>query len=138
MVLYTGLTRQISRLLPDGVPELSAWGRHSRSYLAGVVRFTGQKQFDAFFDQSVLVSRRYRIAPYGGRSLVVLAEHNPDGADAWREFLTGAVEFVELAAEHSSLLREPHAAELATTLEARLVDAEGARATVSTTGGSGR
>jgi thioesterase domain-containing protein len=52
--------------------------------------------------------------------MLVLADNNPDGPDAWRALLTGPHEFRTLACEHSSLLRDPHAASLATMLNAEL------------------
>lgn len=106
----------IHRLLPDGLPALRQWSRQGRAYLAGMVPFSGQRQFDAFFDQGIITSRRFKLRPYAGRALVVLADNNPDGPDAWKPFLTGPHEFINLRSEHTSLLREPYAAELAAIL----------------------
>jgi thioesterase domain-containing protein len=111
---------QVHRVLPDGLPALRQWNRQARAYLAGVVPFSGQRQFDAFFDHGAITSRRYHLRPYAGRTMLVLADNNPDGPDAWRALLTGPHEFVNLACEHSSLLRDPHAATLATILNAEL------------------
>jgi hypothetical protein len=107
-------------VLPDGLPVLAEWGRHARSYAAGMVPFSGQRQFDAFFDHGNLAMRRYQIQPYGHRALVVIADGNPDGPDSWAPRLTGPTNFVELPAEHSSLLREPWAAQLAQVLDGEL------------------
>ena len=111
---------QVRRVLPDGLPALRQWNRQARAYLAGAVPFSGQRQFDAFFDHGAITSRRYQVRPYAGRTMLVLADNNPDGPDAWRALLTGPHEFRTLACEHSSLLRDPHAASLATMLNAEL------------------
>jgi acyl-coenzyme A synthetase/AMP-(fatty) acid ligase/thioesterase domain-containing protein/acyl carrier protein len=107
-------------LLPEGIPAVNEWGRHARSYVAGVVQFDGQKQFDAFFDQLKRVARHHRMHRYEGRSLLVLADNNPDGQDAWRPYLADTCDIVHIASEHSSLLREPHASELAAVLQTHL------------------
>jgi thioesterase domain-containing protein/acyl carrier protein len=115
-----GLKGVQQRLLPDGLPVLQEWGRHARAYAAGLVPFSGQRQFDAFFDHGNLAMRRYRPEPYRGRTLVVLADGNPDSPESWDPVLTGDRRILELPAEHSSLLREPWAAELGAVLEDEL------------------
>ncbi|HEU0257513.1 MAG TPA: alpha/beta fold hydrolase [Microbacteriaceae bacterium] len=121
------LTRQaerwLHRLLPEGIPALADWGRHARSYVAGAIQFDGQDQFDAFFDLLKRVARRHEVHSYAGRTLLVIAENNPDGYEAWRPFLTGPREIVQIASEHTSLLREPYAAELADVVRSRLGEA---------------
>ncbi|WP_423923843.1 alpha/beta fold hydrolase [Frigoribacterium sp. 2-23] len=112
-----GVVRKpVERLLPDGLPAVGQLGERVRARMAGVIPFDGQRQFDAFFDHATLAGRKYRIKPYAGRVLFLFAEGNPDGADAWRRLVTGRIDFVEIAAEHSSVLREPHATELAAIL----------------------
>jgi acyl-coenzyme A synthetase/AMP-(fatty) acid ligase/thioesterase domain-containing protein/acyl carrier protein len=114
------LRRQIARVLPYGLPEAAEWTRHARARVAGVVRFRGEKQFDALFDYTSLVSRKYTMTPYDGRVLLVLADENPDGADAWRDLLTGSHDIVQVRSEHTSLIREPHATEVAAIIQAEL------------------
>lgn len=109
--------RQFRRVLPDGLPALRQWNRQARGYLAGIVPFSGQRQFDAFFDHGAVTGRHYKIYPYGGRALVILADNNPDGPQPWAAILTGPHSFVNIPTEHSSLLREPHATVLATALK---------------------
>ncbi|WP_423919494.1 alpha/beta fold hydrolase [Frigoribacterium sp. 2-23] len=115
------LRAPVARLLPDGLPAARQLGERVRARAAGMVQFGGQMQFDAFFDHATLAGRKYRLKPYAGRVLFVLAEGNPDGPDAWRSVLSGPSSFVAIAAEHSSLLREPHATELADELQ-RAID----------------
>jgi thioesterase domain-containing protein len=73
-----------------------------------------------FFDHGALASRRYQVRPYAGRTMVVLPDNNPDGVDAWKPLLSGPHEFVDMACEHRSLLRDPHAAGLAEVITAAL------------------
>lgn len=109
------LAAAVRRVLPSGM----SWGDHvakrARAYSAGVLRHGGQKDFDAFFDQAELVTRRHHPTPFHGRATYVLADANPDAA-GWSALLRGRTETVRIAAEHSSLLREPHVADLATAL----------------------
>ena len=105
-----------ARFLPDGLPPREQIGRHLRGYLAGVIRHSGQRQYDAFFDHATLLSRRYTMRPFAGRVAVVIADQNPTGADTWNGILTGERDVIEMAAEHTSILREPHVGELAEAL----------------------
>ena len=113
--LKRGLDRAARRVLPSGVPVGDAFTARLRAYGAGLLRYGGQKDFDAFFDQAEIVTRRHRPAVWDGRATFVLADGNPD-VDGWRAVLRGDTTTVRIRSEHSSLLREPHVAELATTL----------------------
>ncbi|MGN8050896.1 non-ribosomal peptide synthetase [Curtobacterium sp. 22159] len=113
--LQHGLDRAAKRVLPAGVPYGEQFAKRVRAYGAGVFRFGGQKDFDAFFDQAEIVTRRHTPTPFHGRATYVLADENPDAA-GWAALLRGPTETVRIASEHSSLLREPHVAELATAL----------------------
>ncbi len=113
------LQAQVHRILPDGLPRLNLWTRRLRGYLAGVLHHSGQRQFDALFDHGTIVARKYRLAPYSGRSFVVFANDNPD-RDLWRNALRVRGKFVDIASEHSSMLREPHAREVADLLQTEL------------------
>ncbi len=112
-----GVDRVAKRIMPAGVPYGALAAKRFRAYTAGVLRFGGQDDFDAFFDQAEIVTRRHHPTPFGGRSTYVLADANPD-ADGWHRYLVGDSQTVRMACEHTSLLREPHVAELAATLRA--------------------
>ncbi|WP_345376346.1 non-ribosomal peptide synthetase [Frondihabitans cladoniiphilus] len=102
-----------SRYVPDGIPRGENIGRQFRAYLAGILRHEGQRQYDSFFDHAVLLGRRYQVKPYFGDVVLVLAEENPDGFEGWKAALKGRVTVVGMKAEHTSILREPHVAQLA-------------------------
>ena len=124
--LVSALSRAVSpvrAVLPDGLPGVEQLGRQTRARLAGVVRFRGQRQFDAFFDNAVLVTRRHTVIPYVGQAFVVLADENPDGQEAWTEILPSGPHIAEVPAEHTSLLREPHASTVAGIIRERIEDA---------------
>jgi thioesterase domain-containing protein len=87
--------------------------RRLRALAAGVVRFDGQRHFDAFFDQGVMVSGRYRLRPYAGPTLMVFAVNNPNGPAEWEPLLTGPHRYLHVRSEHTSLLRDPHVAAVA-------------------------
>ncbi|KQO65142.1 hypothetical protein ASF23_03205 [Curtobacterium sp. Leaf261] len=112
--------KQVRRVLPGGAAQFRRVGRRIRAYGAGVFQYSGQKQFDALFDQASLMSKRYRVPQYDGRVTFVQADNNPDGREAWAEFLTGDMRWPRLESEHSSLLREPHVTELAAVLRAAI------------------
>lgn len=119
--LRTGVDRVAGRIMPAGVPYGAQAAKRLRAYAAGVLRFGGQDDFDAFFDQAEIVTRRHHPTPFRGRSTYVLADANPD-ADGWGAILVGDTTTVRMACEHTSLLREPHVAELATALRAAFED----------------
>ena len=109
----------LQRMLPDGLPQFRLLSRRIRGHLAGMLVQPGQRQFDAFFDHGTIVSRRYVVRPYSGRTIVVIANKNPDEA-VWNRVLTGDSSFVHIACEHSSLLREPQATGLSVILQTEL------------------
>ncbi|PRY69377.1 acyl-CoA synthetase (AMP-forming)/AMP-acid ligase II [Glaciihabitans tibetensis] len=102
------------------VPRAPEWGRHLRARAAGLVPFAGQDQFQAFFDHGQLAARRYSVSAYSGRVLLALVPGNPDGRASWGPILAGPHTIVDIASEHTSLLREPHATELARIIQAEL------------------
>lgn len=115
-------SRVIERVLPDGLPPLEQVGERVRARLAGVVPFPGQRQFDAFLDFAQLVGRKYTLKPLTSPVLMVLADNNPDGEQAWRESELANLTIAEVRAEHTSMIREPHAAEVAALVIAELHD----------------
>lgn len=121
--IRAAVDRRVEIVLPDGLPAARQLGERVRARVVGPLRFRGQRQFDAFFDQAGLAARRYRLRPYTGRVLFVVADGN-DGAERdWRPVLQGPHTFVDLPSEHSSLLREPHATILAGLLRDHLARA---------------
>jgi acyl-coenzyme A synthetase/AMP-(fatty) acid ligase/thioesterase domain-containing protein/acyl carrier protein len=105
------------------LPPLRDWPRHFRSHTAGFVMYSGRRQFDAYFDHSILSARKYRITNSPGRVLLVFADGNPDGVAGWSPLLAETPSMVEIDSEHTSLLREPHASELAAAIQAELARA---------------
>jgi len=95
-------------------------GRRVRAYGAGVFRWSGQRQFRAFFDHALIVSRGHRPSRYEGAVTLVVADGNEFGAQRWAPFLAGEVDEVRMHCEHNSVLREPHVAALAAALAERL------------------
>lgn len=73
----------------------------------------GPRQYDSYFDLSILQLRRYTVRPYAGAATLVLSGENPDGDAAWSPFLAGDLEVFAMKADHDSILLEPHVAELA-------------------------
>jgi acyl-coenzyme A synthetase/AMP-(fatty) acid ligase/thioesterase domain-containing protein/acyl carrier protein len=106
--------------LARSLPPVRDWPRHIRARTAGLVVYSGRRQFDAFFDHSILASRRYKIENFPGRVLLVFADGNPDGGEGWAPLLTSSPAIVSIASEHTSLLREPHAVELAAAIQVEL------------------
>ena len=86
--------------MPAGVPYGALFAKRLRAYTAGVLRHGGQKDFDAFFDQAEIVTRRHHPTPFHGRATYVLADANPDAA-GWSALLRGPTEMVRIASEHS-------------------------------------
>jgi acyl-coenzyme A synthetase/AMP-(fatty) acid ligase/thioesterase domain-containing protein/acyl carrier protein len=94
-------------------------GRHARAYGAGVFRWEGQRQFRAFFDHALVVSRGYRPPTFDGPVTLVVADGNEMASARWAPFFSGAVDEIRMHCEHNSVLREPHVEELATALAER-------------------
>ncbi|MBM9469407.1 alpha/beta fold hydrolase [Nakamurella leprariae] len=110
--------------LPAGLPERGQWGRHLRGRLAGVVPFRGQRQFDAFFDHTVRIAQRHRLQPWDGDVLLLAAQDYPYREQDWAPLLPGRLQVRDLACEHSSMIREPHASTVAEHLRAELAARE--------------
>jgi acyl-CoA synthetase (AMP-forming)/AMP-acid ligase II/thioesterase domain-containing protein/acyl carrier protein len=115
------IDKGIRRFMPSGIPHGEILGRRVRAYGAGVLRYGGQKHFDAMFDQGELAARGYRLQPYDGAVTYVVAENNPD-IDTWTWVLRGPTEIAPIAGEHSSILREPHVSELGAVLRTAFGD----------------
>jgi acyl-coenzyme A synthetase/AMP-(fatty) acid ligase/thioesterase domain-containing protein len=85
----------------------------------------GQDECWRFYEQSAVLHRRYRCAPWPGRTLVVLAD-SPEREDRakWAPHLSGPWEMVEVKGDHFSLLREPDAGETAAVVGRALREAQ--------------
>ncbi|WP_420370400.1 alpha/beta fold hydrolase [Curtobacterium sp. L1-20] len=94
-------------------------GRHARAYGAGMFRWDGQRQFRAFFDHALVVSRGWKPPTYDGPVTLVVADGNEMAGARWAPFLHGDVDEVRMHCEHNSVLREPHVEELAAALAER-------------------
>jgi thioesterase domain-containing protein len=87
---------------------------------AGVVQYQGMNQYDVFYNLGKVMTMAYRAEPYGGRTLVLLAEGRTD-ASSWEDVLTGphTIRHVDRG-DHDNLLREPLVAQIAADVEAEL------------------
>ncbi len=111
----TVLGKALAKMLSDvgeqslqRTTPLRATVRLLRARTAGIVRYSGQQQFDTFFYQSVLAARGYQPEPYDGPAIVVSGLGNPNDRAEWGDLLTGDVRFVSVDGEHSAMMREPH------------------------------
>ncbi|OHV42241.1 AMP-dependent synthetase [Parafrankia soli] len=114
---------RITRLLPDRLPlpNASKLRKAARLPLTGLVRYPGLVQFDVFFDQARFITQSYRVRPYAGRTVLYLAEDNPEsGRDEWPTHLTGDSTIVTVPGEHHTMLNEPNVSVLAADMRARL------------------
>ncbi|MBL8931205.1 MAG: alpha/beta fold hydrolase [Kineosporiaceae bacterium] len=70
-----------------------------------------------FYDLTSFIGRHYRTNPYPGRAMVVVAD-SPEKVQrsAWAKHLTGEWSLVDVGGDHLSMLREPHAADVAACL----------------------
>jgi acyl-coenzyme A synthetase/AMP-(fatty) acid ligase/thioesterase domain-containing protein/acyl carrier protein len=84
---------------------------------------------DVFIRQSRVVSLLYRGRPYAGRTLVLVAQDEPAKdhfawrGEGWAPYLSGPWRAQLVPGVHSTMLNEPHAAGLATVLEAEITAA---------------
>jgi thioesterase domain-containing protein len=88
----------------------------------GLLGDRGLGHYLRFHQQGQLLQRRYRGAPWDGRSLVVVARDDP-GAPArerWEAHLTGEWELCRVAGDHVGILHEPDVAGVAAALSAGL------------------
>jgi thioesterase domain-containing protein len=76
-----------------------------------------------------VVSLLYRGRPYAGRTLVLVAQDEPAKdhfawrGEGWAPYLSGPWRAQLVPGVHSTMLNEPHAAGLATVLEAEITAA---------------
>jgi acyl-coenzyme A synthetase/AMP-(fatty) acid ligase/thioesterase domain-containing protein len=89
----------------------------------------GLDEYWRFFQQSAVLHRRYRCAPWPGPTVVMLA-NTPEREDRakWAPHLTGQWRMVEVSGDHASMLRDPNAAETAAVLTEALREAHARQA----------
>jgi acyl-coenzyme A synthetase/AMP-(fatty) acid ligase/thioesterase domain-containing protein len=92
----------------------------------GVVATPGLGQYWRFHRQSMTLSRRYRCAPWSGRTLVVVADSPEREARAsWAPHLSGPWRSLPIGADHLSMMREPYAGQIADAITEELRRAAG-------------
>jgi len=94
----------------------------------GIVATPGLGQYWRFHRQSMLLSRRYRCAPWPGRTLVVVAD-SPEREirSAWAPHLSGPWEAMSIAGDHLAMMREPYAGQIGAAVSLELDRAAQAR-----------
>ncbi|WP_432497630.1 alpha/beta fold hydrolase [Kineococcus gypseus] len=91
--------------------------------LTGLLPVPGQGHTPRFYNQGVLLGRRYRGRTWEGRALVVVAADEPgDRALGWERWLSGPWQLREVPGTHLSVLREPSVAALAGVIADALED----------------
>jgi len=89
---------------------------------AGVLPQRGLGHYLRFHFQGMALGRRYRGAPWGGRTLVFVAMD--DEAAGWRAmwspYLSGPWSMQRVSGDHSAILYDPHVADVAAAVSAEL------------------
>ncbi|WP_433528284.1 alpha/beta fold hydrolase [Micromonospora sp. CA-263727] len=80
---------------------------HARLAGAGMVRYPASVREAVFWEQSLRMVNRHRLATWHGRTLLFTAEDNPDRPAWWSRVLTGTHEVIPVTGGHSSILRPP-------------------------------
>jgi thioesterase domain-containing protein len=79
-----------------------------------------------FYRQGAVVQPRYRMKPYPGRALVVVAQDNENDAVralhrvVWSRHFTGDWSLIEIPGDHTSILRPPYVETLADILSSNI------------------
>jgi thioesterase domain-containing protein/acyl carrier protein len=113
--------RNPRRSTPSGRSVLRLSARRLRAVAAGIIVYSGQRQFDVFFDHGIIASHRYQVPRYQGKTLFAITHDNPD-REAWEKILPPSAPILEFPSEHTAMLREPHATSLAALIHAHLDD----------------
>ncbi len=110
----------LARSLPRSLPPARQWTARALAPLAGVVQFSGTRQFDVFLYLTEQLIRFHELHSYDGPTLRVSAAGNPDPDAAWDTILVGPTQTAQIPCEHVSVLREPYVQELAEVLQSAL------------------
>ena len=95
----------------------------------GVLPDRGLGHYLRFHRQGVALQRRHRTAPWGGRTLVLVAEGD-EAAPAralWAPHLSGRWSLHEVPGDHVGMLHEPNVAPVADLLAAELDEVDARR-----------
>lgn len=98
------------------VDRTELWRRRLWLPLAGLLPLAPQTQAYALREVGVRVGLLHRPRPYPGRTLLVLSNLNRDDLRLWPEVLTGPTQIERVDCDHDSVVREPHAAQVAELL----------------------
>ncbi|WP_226344199.1 AMP-binding protein [Agilicoccus flavus] len=94
--------------------------------VTGLVPTPGLGQFWRFHAQSRALAHRYRTTPYEGRAVVVVAESEDQEARMqWGPHLAGPWTLHHTGGDHMSMLRDPHAKDVAAIITDALAQARG-------------
>ncbi|MGY1749094.1 AMP-binding protein [Modestobacter sp. SYSU DS0511] len=115
--------------LPRRVKQIGALA------LTGIVPDAGKGHYLRFYRQGMFLQRRYRGAPYDGRTLVLVARDDPEAAGRrqWSGHLTGQWSMHEVPGNHTGMLHEPDVGPVAELVASELdaVAAAGGEVSVS-------
>jgi len=93
----------------------------------GILTTPGTGHYWRFYRLATWMGRRYRCAPWPGRTLVVVAQSEDRAIRAaWDAHLSGEWERVDVGGDHLSMLRDPYAGEVADALSKALANLPGA------------
>lgn len=97
--------------------QLGVVVRSGAAALSGAPRTPAK--IDLFARHSMILARRHRFRPWGGRATVVMGDDRRDNRVflQWDGILEGEVCVVSVPGGHESLLRDPHARALASALD---------------------
>jgi thioesterase domain-containing protein len=93
--------------------------------LAGVLRYGPRLNDGVFRQHGLWLTRTARLRPYGGRTLVLHTDENPDDMANWDELLTGPHEVLRVAGGHTGILRPPYVAGVVDHIRAAMDSALG-------------
>ncbi len=83
----------------------------------GILTTPGTGHYWRFYRLATAMGRRYRCAPWPGRTVVLVADSEDRAVRAqWAEHLSGDWELVDVGGDHLSMLRDPHAGQVAEAL----------------------
>ncbi len=95
----------------------------------GVLPDPGLGHYLRFHRQGMALQRRYRTAPWNGRTLVLVARDDPDASARrrWAGHLTGEWSTHDVPGDHVGMLHEPNVAEAARVIASELAALDASR-----------